>query len=275
MGTKPFISYIPIQCLGKTIMIATISPDANQTDESISTCSFAQRVALVTNSATVNEELEPQLVIQRLKAEIFKLREEVRFLKGENGDDGIITEDQKKELNLAIQNYITNNDPVAELNIGSITMTKLNEAFRLFKLAFLDSRDKSDNNVSTNKETSEILVDITSIDKVKEVRKMHHVLLGNNDKVGIFPQEGVKHVEKHDVQPKKASSLIRNNNSSDRNIQSLQQQFVRGVIRCYDIDVITDPAAAFLWFKDRYPGAAIVEENKSLLKEKVILHIHS
>jgi len=69
---------------------------------------------------------------------------------------------------------------------------------------------------------------------------------------------------------KKASSLIRNNNSSDRNIQSLQQQFVRGVIRCYDIDVITDPAAAFLWFKDRYPGAAIVEENKSLLKEKYI-----
>jgi hypothetical protein len=259
-------------------MIATISPDASQTDESISTCSFAQRVALVTNSATVNEELEAQLVIQRLKAEIFKLREEVRFLKGENGDDGIITEDQKNELNLAIQNYITDNDPVAELNMGSITMTKLNEAFRLFKLAILDSRDKSDN--STNKEKSEILSDSTSIDKKEEVRKMHHILLGSNDKVGIFPQEGVKHVEKHDVQPKKVSSLIRNNNSSNRamvndNDQSLQQQFVRGVIRCYDNDVITDPAAAFLWFKDRYPGAAIVEENKSLLKEKVIFHIHS
>lgn len=253
-------------------MIATISPDASQTDESISTCSFAQRVALVTNSATVNEELEPQLVIQRLKAEIFKLREEVKFLKGENGDDGIITESQRNEMNRAIQNYLTNNDPIAELNIGPITMTKLSEAFRLFKSAILDSCDKCGNN--TNKEKSEILVD----SKEKEVREMHHDSFRSDEKAGIFPEQGAKLAEKQCVQPKKASSLLRNSNSSSRskasdNDQSLQQQFVRGVSRCDDINIITDPAAAFLWFKDRYPGAAVVEENKSLLKEKVIFHI--
>lgn len=255
-------------------MIATISPDASQTEESISTCSFAQRVALVTNSATVNEELEPQHVIQRLKAEIFKLREEIKFLKGENGDDGIITESQRNEMNRAIQNYLTNNDPVAELNIGSITMTKLNEAFRLFKSAFLDYCDKCGNN--TNKENSEILVDSTPVTKEKQVREMHHVSFRSDEKAGTFPEQGAKLAEKQCAQPKTVSSLSRNCSSRSKasdNDQVLQQQFVRGVNPCYDINVVTDPATAFLWFKDRYPGAAAVEENKSLLKEKVAFHI--
>ena len=44
---------------GKTMMIATISPEVRQTEESISTCQFAQRVALVENTAEINEEMEP------------------------------------------------------------------------------------------------------------------------------------------------------------------------------------------------------------------------
>ena len=71
----------------KTTMIATISPDAQFTDESVSTCHFAQRVALVKNSATVNEEIEPELVIQRLRAEVRRLREEVEFLSRKHDDD--------------------------------------------------------------------------------------------------------------------------------------------------------------------------------------------
>ena len=70
----------------KTMMVATISQEAKQTDESISTCQFAQRVALIKNNAYINEELEPELVIQRLKAEVKRLREEVRYLQGENGE---------------------------------------------------------------------------------------------------------------------------------------------------------------------------------------------
>ena len=42
---------------------------------------FAQRVSLIKNRATVNEDLDPSLVIKRLKAEILTLREEVGFLK--------------------------------------------------------------------------------------------------------------------------------------------------------------------------------------------------
>ena len=45
-----------------TSMIATCSVEKGSIDESISTCRFAQRVALIKNDATLNEELDPKLV---------------------------------------------------------------------------------------------------------------------------------------------------------------------------------------------------------------------
>lgn len=45
--------------------------------ESISTCRFAQRVALIKNEALVNEELDPRLVIDRLKREVDDLRNQL------------------------------------------------------------------------------------------------------------------------------------------------------------------------------------------------------
>lgn len=65
----------------KTIMVATINPEARHTEESLSTCKFAQRVSLIKNQASINEETDPFAVIKRLKSEILSLREEVAFLK--------------------------------------------------------------------------------------------------------------------------------------------------------------------------------------------------
>jgi len=62
-------------------MIATLNPEASHTDESLSTCRFAQRVSMIKNKATVNEDLDPSVVIKRLKTEVLTLREEIAFLK--------------------------------------------------------------------------------------------------------------------------------------------------------------------------------------------------
>jgi hypothetical protein len=43
-------------------MVATINQQVEQTEECVSTCRFAQRVALVKNSSAINEELDPSLV---------------------------------------------------------------------------------------------------------------------------------------------------------------------------------------------------------------------
>ena len=45
--------------------------------ESISTCRFAQRVALIKNEALINEELDPKLIINRLKKEVEELKNQL------------------------------------------------------------------------------------------------------------------------------------------------------------------------------------------------------
>ncbi len=42
---------------------------------------FAQRVSLIKNKASINENADPDAVIRRLKSEILTLREEISFLK--------------------------------------------------------------------------------------------------------------------------------------------------------------------------------------------------
>jgi kinesin family protein 6/9 len=51
----------------KTTMIATMSMEPRCIDETISTCRFAQRVALIKNQAMVNEEMDLRVVVEMLR----------------------------------------------------------------------------------------------------------------------------------------------------------------------------------------------------------------
>eukprot|EP00434_Breviolum_minutum_P005374 symbB.v1.2.004738.t1/scaffold275.1/size244369/8 len=62
----------------KTTMVGCIAAEASNIYESMSTCRFAQRVAQITNTARVNEELDPSLLIARLKKEVSDLKQEVK-----------------------------------------------------------------------------------------------------------------------------------------------------------------------------------------------------
>ena len=64
-----------------TVMIATCSHDEAQLTENVATCRFAQRVSCVTNEYHVNQEIVPELVIKRLRAENARLIEELNALK--------------------------------------------------------------------------------------------------------------------------------------------------------------------------------------------------
>lgn len=81
----------------QTVMIATANPAGEQLDESISTCRFAQRVAMVSNQVVVNEELDPGLVIRRLKQEVKDLRDELRMARGED-QRGPLTQEETNHL---------------------------------------------------------------------------------------------------------------------------------------------------------------------------------
>jgi kinesin family protein 6/9 len=71
-----------------TTMIATVAPEDDLIEESISTCRFAQRVALIQNTAVLNEEVDPKLVIARLKREVARLKAELAIARGEAGGEG-------------------------------------------------------------------------------------------------------------------------------------------------------------------------------------------
>lgn len=66
----------------KTKMIATISGEEADIDESVSTCNFAARVALIKNAVSRNETVDPAIIIQRLKRENEALKAEISMLKG-------------------------------------------------------------------------------------------------------------------------------------------------------------------------------------------------
>jgi kinesin family protein 6/9 len=88
----------------RTTMIATINPEGEHTDESISTCRFAQRVARVTNCAVVNEALDPLVLSKQLKVRVSALEAELALARGlEAGGEGSVQPPLSEEA-LHIQN---------------------------------------------------------------------------------------------------------------------------------------------------------------------------
>ncbi|OON15524.1 hypothetical protein X801_08671, partial [Opisthorchis viverrini] len=76
-----------------TSMIANCSAEQCNIQETIATCRFAQRVALIKNDMILNEEQDPHVVIGHLKAEIERLKAELAFTTGTEQE---LTEEEKE-----------------------------------------------------------------------------------------------------------------------------------------------------------------------------------
>uniref|UniRef100_A0A665UZ20 Kinesin family member 6 n=1 Tax=Echeneis naucrates TaxID=173247 RepID=A0A665UZ20_ECHNA len=115
-----------------TTMIATIAIEKSNLDESISTCRFAQRVSLIKNEAIMNEELDPTLVIARLKREIESLKEELAIVTGEQRNDQLSAEEIQK-LEELVKAFLDDPDPGVTLSLGP-DMRKIQYCFSLLKV---------------------------------------------------------------------------------------------------------------------------------------------
>ncbi|CBZ23420.1 putative kinesin [Leishmania mexicana MHOM/GT/2001/U1103] len=69
----------------QTVMLATAHVVASQVAETISTCGFAQRVALIQQAPQVNVETDPALLVRKLRAEVAQLKDEVAYLRANGG----------------------------------------------------------------------------------------------------------------------------------------------------------------------------------------------
>lgn len=268
-------------------MVATISPEIKQTDESISTCNFAQRVALVKNTAQVNEELEPELIIRRLKAEIHRQREEIKFLKGENGEEDDLTSDEKTQLGELVKNYVACTDD-AGLDIGRITITKINAVFRIFKEIVTQVRkigngDESFNQkLSGNPTQNGLKAQIASLQRTLKQRDQEITILVNMVKQGkktnfgsviqannsTSYQSGERTNEGAHPGDSQLTSFSTSIEKIERSMKRNRLITVCGVERCTDKKVLDDPSLSFNWFKVKYKPNESIEENKNVLKIK-------
>ncbi|KNC49808.1 uncharacterized protein AMSG_11935 [Thecamonas trahens ATCC 50062] len=114
-----------------TVMIATLNFDEPCLLESISTCRFASRVAQITNTVRINEELNPDVIIKRLKAEVRHLKEELALATGRDADRGPITDSERARVAAAVRAYIADTSPDAALPF--VEMILIREAYAVFK----------------------------------------------------------------------------------------------------------------------------------------------
>jgi kinesin family member 6/9 len=122
----------------RTSMIATLSVDHAHIDESISTCRFAMRVAQIKNVVSVNEEVDPSMVIARLKKEVATLKAELRLLKGnENDDDDALTESERLRVHAAVDAWLAGNEELSSDENLTKSWAHIREAQRYSRHCYL------------------------------------------------------------------------------------------------------------------------------------------
>lgn len=258
-------------------MIANISPEAQYTDESISTCHFAQRVAQIKNSASVNEKVDPELVIQRLRAEVRRLREEVDFLSGKKDDDvascdggnhdnSKFSQELMNEMTESIKKYVNNSDTNSHLDFcGGITLPRIHAACSIFKdMLIRASFDKA-----LTKETAADDDDSDAFDGDDDLTEKN-----GQSKYKMKNVRGAKIGCRH-VGVILRSNATKMTSPHEENTKIISNT-VCGVPVCRDNRVVDEPNLAFEWFKERYPGLASIDEYKNTLKAKyseVICHL--
>jgi kinesin family protein 6/9 len=213
----------------KTIMIATINPEGPFTEESLSTCKFSQRVSLIKNVASINEDQDPYLVIKRLKEEILNLREENSYLKSDKGEDDILSEEDVDKLRTTCRNYVDDIDTTNVFNMGPITLTKMKDVVVIMKNLVLESRCNNTNTSNNNnsKRNSKSDNDDEVVVLLKQVKDLQSSLLQRDHEISILVNMVKKGKNEGDVRQssrgemKESSKVqeIKNNYSEEKSIE--------------------------------------------------------
>ncbi|OQV20812.1 Kinesin-like protein KIF6 [Hypsibius exemplaris] len=116
-----------------TSMIATCSLDEANLGETISTCRFAQRVALIRNEVVRNETVDPLMEIELLKKQIQQLKNTCFLLHGgvELSTDPL-TDEELLKCQENVSTFLAADDSSADMLVG-LDWRKIQQCFRLLK----------------------------------------------------------------------------------------------------------------------------------------------
>uniref|UniRef100_F6TB77 Kinesin-like protein n=1 Tax=Ciona intestinalis TaxID=7719 RepID=F6TB77_CIOIN len=163
-----------------TTMIATVAVDKKNLDESISTCRFAQRVAMIKNEATLNEELDPKLMIIRLKKEVQGLKDELALVTGDVRTDQL-TQEELERLNELIGIYLADDDLEATLDVGGDTR-KIQYCYNFLKKK-IKERKEPDEKVET---VQHVPQDDGPTLSPTEVQRLREILQQRDNEISIL-----------------------------------------------------------------------------------------
>ncbi|KAJ3411076.1 Kinesin- protein 6 [Chytridiales sp. JEL 0842] len=256
-----------------TTMIATVAPEDELIEESISTCRFAQRVALIQNKAVLNEEQDPYAVIARLKKEILRLKAELAIARGEEGDGGELPEYEKARIRQAVEAYVKGE---GELVFGDFR--KIEEAFRVLKEFVLQGH--RGNNSAVPSTTTPSISSIASNDPQlsKELDKLRALVTHRDNEINVLLGMINQYKSLHGALPSTARQSSTSSLSSSSTLlntstprQSLSSSIPTPTLEKEKPTIPTftpTKAKAFEEFKKGYPGSSFLDTQKEVLKGK-------
>ncbi|MCO5568871.1 hypothetical protein L7F22_022573 [Adiantum nelumboides] len=244
----------------QTVMLATVSIAQDQLEETISTCRFAQRVATISNRVLLNEEVDPNLVIRRLKQEIKDLKMEIQLLKGTSQEEHFMSECELKSLQDQVLNYIDDGSSEATMSFGA-SILQIRTIFHLFKEIIINERSNMSKSPNLGRPQPEEETAISALHKtihdlsrqqiqdkdneinilVSFIRKHNHTSLQTDDSHGEIVKE---------VVCKEQTNYL----SSSLSGQNILYSFLKRTCLCR--------------FQRSYPFNQAILENRTLLKEK-------
>ncbi|NWX76366.1 KIF6 protein, partial [Alca torda] len=266
-----------------TTMIATLSIDKRNIDESISTCRFAQRVALIKNEAVLNEEIDPRLMIVQLQKEIQELKDELELVTGKQRTSEL-SQEELLQLDELIETFLEDNDPDSTLDVGA-DMRKIKYCFIHVK-QLMNHLKISDKKLSqhiseekdTNKEAGE-----------EELKKLKELLQQRDNEINIL----VNMLKK---EKKKAQDALLQLNAASAGSKVLEQspsvnfEESQNPSSCFSLKEAKDFSSsvhrlpfisrqtggkmslgcqeAFEVFKQEHADSITIEDNKQLLKQR-------
>jgi len=242
----------------KTSMIATISAEKANTEETISTCRFAQRVALVQNDALVNEEIDPSMLIKKLKSEVVALREEVAFLKGERGDEAEgdrIDNLERQRLQNVICEWVqsvpseskTDEGYLNQLQPGPLTFARIHACFEILRELVI--------NRSPGEDTSS-----------EDVSQLKRKVQKRDEQIAVLSQMLQKATGKV-----LEDCLAEPHQMTRDETEKTTRRRQNASIPLPPPEIIHDKDRALEFYKKHYPSTKAINENKRLLKEKYAL----
>ncbi|XP_059033843.1 kinesin-like protein KIF6 isoform X4 [Mustela lutreola] len=148
--------------------------------ESISTCRFAQRVALIKNEAVLNEEIDPRLMIIRLQKEIQELKDELAVVTGEQRTEAL-TDAELLQLEKLITSFLEDQDPESRLDVGT-DMRKIHHCFHHLKKLLNDKKIHGKSTVSSEIKDQDCQEPL----KEEEYQKLRDILQQRDNEINIL-----------------------------------------------------------------------------------------